>query len=432
MTVSKLPTLNYELQTTNDKKYLWHPFDVFRTTENIFIERSEGIHLHTPDGRVIKDMVSSWWTNLHGHNHPYIVQTIQKQLNTLSHIIFSGFTHEPAILLAQRLIEILPGKMDKVFLSDNGSTAVEVGLKMAIQYWHNAGQSKKKILAFEGCYHGDTFGAMSLAGAYPFNEPFESYLFEVVYLPFPNGQNSQAITDILKRELATENIAALVYEPMIQGVGGMRLFDQQTLDDVLQLAHSHEVLLIADEVMTGFGRTGKLFASDYLKTQPDIVCLSKGITGGFLALGATAANERVYKKFETNEKKKIFLHGHSYTGNALACASANASLDLLLKQDCLEKIANISKWQQEAVQKFAACGKVEKVFALGTILSITLKEEISSGYFASIAEEAYQYFLGHNILLRPMGNVLYLSPPYCVTEQEIQEAQSLILAYASK
>jgi len=415
-----------------DKEHLWHPFDVFRNTENIFIERAEGLYLYTKDGRAIKDMVSSWWTNLHGHNHSHIVKAIQKQTEKLSHIIFSGFTHEPAIQLAQRLLPILPGKMNKLFLSDNGSTAVEVGLKMAIQYWHNLGQPKRKMIAFEGCYHGDTFGSMSLAGPYPFNEPFEPYLFEVVYLPFPHPGNKEEILALLEKTLASNDVAALIYEPMIQGVGGMRLFDKETLDELLRIVKDKNVLLIADEVMTGFGRTGKTFASEYLSTLPDIVCLSKGISGGFLGMGATAANATVYQAFDTKDKKKVFLHGHSYTGNALACVAANASLDILLQSETLSKIEQIAVWQKEVVNEIQKLPKVKVAFALGTILSITLIQRQQEGYFAQVAEHAYQYFLQKNILLRPMGNVLYLSPPYCIAEEELKEVHQMVIQYLNE
>lgn len=416
-----------------DKEHLWHPFDVFRNTDNIFVERSEGLYLYTSDGRTMKDMVSSWWTNLHGHNHPYIVRAIQQQAEKLSHIIFSGFTHEPAIQFAKRLLPHLPGKMEKLFLSDNGSTAVEVGIKMAIQYWFNLGKQKRKMIAFEGCYHGDTFGAMSLAGPFPFNEPFAHYLFEVIYLPFPTSENKKECFEALTNALRTNDVAAMIYEPMIQGVGGMRLFHQETLDTLLKMAKERGVLLIADEVMTGFGRTGKTFASEYLTgAEPDIVCLSKGITGGFLGMGATAATLEIFQAFDTKDKKKVFLHGHSYTGNALACASANASLDLLLQQETQDKIHQIAAWQRNAAAKMIALSKVKDVFALGTILSISLKDNISEGYFAHVAEDAYQYFLQKNILLRPMGNVLYLSPPYCISETEINEVYEVIIHYLSE
>jgi adenosylmethionine-8-amino-7-oxononanoate aminotransferase len=417
---------------TRDKQAVWHPFDIFRNTENIFLDRSEGMNLYTSDGRVIKDMVSSWWTNLHGHNHPHIVKAIQKQAETLSHAIFSGFTHEPAVLLAERLLEILPNKMDKVFFSDNGSTAVEVGLKMALQYWHNQGTEKTKILAFEGCYHGDTFGAMSLAGVEPFNQPFSKHLFKVSYIPFPCAENWPKLAAELQREIASGQVAALVYEPMIQGVGGMRLFDVELQEKILAMCHNQDVLLVADEVMTGFGRTGKLFASEYLSTQPDIVCLSKGLTGGFLPLGATAATKQVFEAFETNDKHKIFLHGHSYTGNPLSCAAANASLDLLLSEECQESITRIETIQKTFVQHLKGNKRLEWVNSLGTILTMNLVPKQAKGYFDSHAEDAYQYFLKKDLLLRPLGNALYISPPYCVSVSELQIAQEAILEYLTK
>jgi len=415
-----------------DKQAVWHPFDIFQNTENLFLERSEGINLYTSDGRVIKDMVSSWWVNLHGHNHPHIAKAIQKQAETLSHAIFSGFTHEPAVRLAERLLEILPNKMDKVFFSDNGSTAVEVGLKMAIQYWYNLGKKKTKILAFEGCYHGDTFGAMSLAGTEPFNQPFEHHLFHVTYIPFPTKENIAAVKYQLIKELVTHNVAALVYEPMIQGVGGMRLFDQPLQEEILQLCQHNDVLLIADEVMTGFGRTGKLFASEYMEPKPDIICLSKGITGGFLPLGATAATERIVAAFTTKDKRKLFLHGHSYTGNPLSCAAANANLDLLLTTECQNNIQRIAESQKLFAQTLQKNPSLEWADSLGTILTMSLIPQQSKGYFDSQSEHAYQYFLQKNLLLRPLGNALYLSPPYCVTDAELQNAQETILAYLGK
>jgi adenosylmethionine---8-amino-7-oxononanoate aminotransferase len=417
---------------SKDRQFVWHPFDIFRNTENLLVTRSEGIHLHTSDGRVIKDMVSSWWTNLHGHNHPHIVKAIQKQAENLSHVIFSGFTHEPAITLAERLARILPGQMEKLFFSDNGSTAVEVGLKMAIQYWHNLGVKKRKILAFEGCYHGDTFGAMSLAGPEPFNQPFEPFLFEVVYLPFPFDNDWESHREHFLKAIKTDDIAALVYEPMIQGVGGMRLFDQYILESILQTCKANDILLVADEVMTGFGRTGKLFASEYLSIPPDIVCLSKGITGGFLPLGATAANTKVTEVFDSNDKRKLFLHGHSYTGNPLSCAAANASLDLLLSEECQTKMAQISQWQAQFAQQLQGHPALEWSRSLGTILSLNRIPEHSKGYFYDRAEHAYQYFLAKNLLLRPLGNAIYLSPPYCVAENELKEAQEAILCYFEK
>jgi adenosylmethionine-8-amino-7-oxononanoate aminotransferase len=377
-------------------------------------------------------MVSSWWTNLHGHNHPHIVSAIQSQAEVLSHAIFSGFTHEPAIRLAERLLEILPNKMEKIFYSDNGSTAVEVGLKIALQHWHNLGEKRTKILAFEGCYHGDTFGAMSLAGPEPFNQPFAPHLFHVTYLPFPSSSNWTQLENLLLKELASGQYAALVYEPMIQGVGGMRLFDRDLLDKVLNICKESDVLLVADEVMTGFGRTGKLFASEYLKTKPDIVCMSKGITGGFLPLGATATTQKVYDVFVSSDKKKLFLHGHSYTGNPLSCAAANASLDLLLNENCAQQIQAISTCQSSFAKNLQKHPSLEWAHSLGTILTINLIPKEKQGYFDSRAEQAYQFFLDRNLLLRPMGNVVYLSPPYCSTQSDLTEAHEAILAYLKK
>ncbi len=424
--------MNSNSLADKDKKFVWHPFDIFKNSPNILVERALGNKIYTTEGRILSDMVSSWWVNLHGHNHPHIVQAIQKQAETLSHVIFSGFSHEPAIHLAERLIAILPGKMDKIFFSDNGSTAVEVGLKMALQYWYNAGKQKTRILAFEGGYHGDTFGAMSLAGPEPFNQPFQNHLFEVVYLPFPDEQNISKTLEVLKREFNSGLVAALVYEPLIQGVGGMRLFNKALQEKILKLCRDNEVLLVADEVMTGFGRTGKLFASEHFTIKPDIICLSKGITGGFLPLGATAATKNIYEAFNSTDKRKIFLHGHSYTGNALSCAAANASLDLLLSDDCKRKIDMISQIQSQFLKKLEGNKKLEWFASIGTILTMSQRPEKSKGYFDSQSEDAYQYFLDKDLLLRPLGNALYLSPPYCTKEDELLHAQNVVLEYLEK
>jgi adenosylmethionine---8-amino-7-oxononanoate aminotransferase len=296
------------------------------------------MYLHTSDGRKILDAVSSWWVNIHGHSHVYLAEALRKQALELEHVIFAGFTHKPAIILAERLLGILPDNQIKIFYSDNGSTAVEVALKMALQFWHNQNIVKKKIIAIEGAYHGDTFGAMSVSGRSSFTKAFSQFLFDVQFISFPSSGKEAGSLQQFKELAESGEVAAFIYEPLIQGTAGMRTYSKEILGSLLSEAKKNNILCIADEVMTGFGRTGKLFASDYIKEPPDIVCLSKGITGGSMPLGVTSCNEKVVAAFRSEDRSKTLFHGHSYTANPLACAVSNASLDLLLKEECMKNI----------------------------------------------------------------------------------------------
>ncbi|MFS8562913.1 MAG: adenosylmethionine--8-amino-7-oxononanoate transaminase [Rhabdochlamydiaceae bacterium] len=295
------------------------------------IIRAQGVYLYAEDGSRYLDAISSWWVNLHGHAHPYIAQKIKSQAEVLEHVIFADFTHRPAVELASRLILLLPRAMSKVFYSDNGSTAVEVALKIALQYWHNQKIPKSKVICFKSSYHGDTFGAMSAAGRNEFNKPFWQKLFDVESIDPPlKGQEELSLSQ-LQSILDQGNTACFIFEPLVLGSGGMIIYPPNGLDRLIQCCKEHQVLTIADEVMTGFGRTGTLFACEQLQEKPDLICLSKGLTGGFLPLGVTACTEEIFSAFLGNQLTQAFLHGHSYTANPLACSSALASLDLLLE-----------------------------------------------------------------------------------------------------
>jgi adenosylmethionine-8-amino-7-oxononanoate aminotransferase len=420
-----------------DQAYIWHPFTPLVGGEvPLPIVKAEGAYLYTEDGQKILDAIASWWVNLHGHSHPHIAKAIFEQAQKLEHVIFAGFTHEPAVKLAERLLAILPSNQSKVFFSDNGSTACEVAIKMALQYWYNLGETQRtEIIALQGAYHGDTFGGMSVAERNLFNKPFLEKLFDVHFLPFPacyevaccagkrnNIQCFSARATIQKmQELAeTGKIAAFMYEPLVQGAAGMRMYSPEILNELLRIAQKYEILCIADEVMTGFGRTGKLFASEYFSHQPDIMCLSKGITGGVMPLGVTTCTEKVISAFRSAEKTKTFYHGHSYTANPLACAVANASLDLLLQKETLQKIHQITEMHTSFEAQIRSQKRVAKVQILGTILAIELKSLEETNYFNNMAKDIYKYFLAKNILLRPLGNVLYVMPPYCIEKEELE------------
>lgn len=406
-----------------DSKVIWHPYTQMKTAQTpIGITRGEGVWLFDENSNKYLDAVSSWWVNIHGHAHPHIAKKVTEQLNTLEHVIFAGFTHEPAVQLGERLLNILPGQQSKVFYSDNGSTAVEVALKMAIQYWHNTGEKKNKILVFDQAYHGDTVGAMSVSGRSAFTKAFESLLFEVIHLPLPSPGNEKtslhSLEEVLKKN--TNEIAAFIFEPLVLGAGGMLMYEADVLDTMIRQCKKHSVLCIADEVMTGFGRTGKLFATEYLNEEPDMICLSKGITGGAMPLGVTTCNEKIYEAFLSEDKMKTFFHGHSYTANPLACAASNASLDILLEPDYLKNILRISEQHQAFAEKLKRCDAIEHVRQRGTLLAFDIKHQEGVSYFNSMRDELYTYFLNEGILLRPLGNTLYIMPPYVILEEELE------------
>ena len=398
---------------------IWHPFTQMKMAQTpIEMIKGKGAYLTTRDGTNYLDAISSWWVNLHGHSHPYIAKKIAHQASELEHVIFAGFTHPPAIELTSRLLPLIPGKMGKLFYSDNGSTAVEVGLKIALQYWHNKNRKKTKIVSFKGGYHGDTFGTMSAAGKTAFNRPFWNHLFDVITITPPISGLEKKCVKQLKEALASPNIACFLFEPLIQGVSGMVIHCAKTLGYLLKLCREHEVITIADEVMTGFGRTGTLFACETLEEQPDIVCLSKGITGGFLPLGATACTEEIYRAFHSEEKEKAFLHGHSYTANPISCASALASLDLLLTEDCEKQRTMITTSHADFVKQWKNHPKLNRCESLGTILALEYRDD-NCTYFSTLSDDLYQFFIKQKILLRPLGNVLYVLPPYCITQEEL-------------
>lgn len=416
--------MNNELQQF-DKEHVWHPFDVL-CAENICIESAVGIYLYTPEGRPIMDAISSWWVNLHGHSEPTIAQAIYEQALKLEQVIFAGFTHPQAVQLAQSLLKILPFEYDQIFYSDNGSTSVEVALKLAMQYWHNQGIEKKKVVALEGAYHGDTFGAMAVGERNVFSKPFNKYLFEVEVL-YHHSQSEKECIARFEKLVAAGEVGAFIYEPLIQGAAGMKIYSATLLQQLLEIAQKYEVVTIADEVMTGFGRTGQLFASAYMSIGPDMICMSKGITGGFLPLGATAINKKIVSPFDSADKDKRFYHGHSYTANPLSCAAANASMRLLLSDDCQQQIKMIEQSHLAFLENIKSHPQIVNAAVLGTILSIELHAQGGTSYFSQNRDYLYQFFLQKNILLRPLGNVIYILPPYVIKSSELQEIYTAIM-----
>lgn len=411
---------------------IWHPFtQEALDPPPIRIVKAEGVYLYTADGRRFIDGISSWWVNVHGHNHPAIMSAIAEQTCKLDHVLLAGFSHEPIEQLCARLRKFLPAGLECIFFSDNGSTAVEVALKMALQYWQNSERPKKRsIVALEHAYHGDTAGAMSVSANSTFTDPFSSMRFPVhrVHSAYccrcPVGK-TRATCDIdcvdQLRELLEQKhseIAAVIVEPLLQGAGGMIVHPVEFLQRVRALCTQYEVPLIADEVLTGFGRCGKMFACELANVVPDIMCLSKGITGGALPMGATACNSAIHDAFVSTDRARTFFHGHSYTGNPIAAAAAAASLAMFETEPVFERIAMISQVHTARLAQIKNHPAVADVRQIGTIAAVELRVD-DAGYMSSIKPKLYQFFLDAGILLRPLGNILYVLPPYAISAADL-------------
>jgi adenosylmethionine-8-amino-7-oxononanoate aminotransferase len=406
-----------------DTRYTWHPYTQHQgRIPPLEIVRTEGAYLYTRDGRKIFDAVSSWWVTTHGHAQTEIAEAIAHQAKTLEHVIFTNFTHEPAALFAQELVEVLPEGLTRVFFSDDGSTAVEAGVKMALQYHANRGKPKKLIAAFEHAYHGDTFGAMSVSARGLFTAPFDSHLFHVHHLPAPiEGDTLQAFDRLVERHGG--DLAAIIVEPLLMGTAGMLMYDAALLRSLRERARAHDVVFIADEVLTGFGRTGPLFACERAGISPDIMCLSKGITGGFLPLGATVATEQIFESFLSDDRRRTLFHGHSYTANPIACAAARASLRLFT-EDSEQQRTRIEQTHRAHLDRLRNLPLVKNPRVLGTVAAFDI--DVDAGYLNPIGLELASFALQHDILLRPLGNVVYVLPPYCATDEDLTHVYSVI------
>lgn len=410
-----------------DRAYIWHPYTQMKTApDSIGIVRGESARLYLENGHSLIDAISSWWVTVHGHAHPYIADAIGMQAHELEQVIFAGFTHPQAVRLAERLLEKLPARMSKVFFTDNGSTAVEVALKMAWQYWQNKGEDRQQILALRHAYHGDTFGAMSVSGRSIFTRAFEELLFDVNFISSPGELD---IADVIKElEVATQagNTAAIVLEPLVQGAGGMLMYSPEDLDQITEFCRSRGILVIFDEVMTGFFRTGSWFASSQCLYKPDIICLSKGLTGGFLPMSITACKEEIYQAFLSNDRSKMLFHGHSFTANPLGCAAANASLDLFELNTTQDKIAGICEVQAQGLEKLRTNPYLKNLRQTGTILAMDIAIEAETGYLNDIGLKLSSWFLEKGVLLRPLGNVLYIMPPYTMEKSDLHNIHRMI------
>ena len=398
---------------------IWHPFTQHRLhPQQIEIARTQGAYLYAKDGRRIIDAISSWWVKVHGHNHPKIAAAIQTQAQTLDQVIFAGFTHEPAERLAQKLVALTGPRLTRVFFSDSGSTAVEAALKMALGFHRHGGRPRSGIAALEHAYHGDTFGGMSVGARGVFNAAYEDLLFDVHRLPFPAAGREQATLDAFEALARSGAIAALLLEPLVLGAGGMLMYGPDVLRGLHEICGRYGVLFIADEVMTGWGRTGTRFACDRAGIVPDIMCLSKGLTSGSLPLAVTMASEAVYQAFYSEDRARAFFHSSSFTGNPLACAAACAALDIWDEEPVTQRIAHLHAMQARMLRVFAARPDVENPRHTGTIMAFDVRAD-DPGYLSAIGPKLHRFCLDAGVLIRPLGQTVYLLPPYCLSQEDM-------------
>ncbi|MER8370304.1 adenosylmethionine--8-amino-7-oxononanoate transaminase [Mesorhizobium sp. M0119] len=398
---------------------VWHPFTQHALEPAIpEIVLAEGAYLHKANGARILDAISSWWVVTHGHRHPRIIKAIETTASSLDQIIFAGFTHEPAERLAKALVGLAPSGLDWVFYSDSGSTSVEVALKMALGYFRNTGAPRSRIAVMEHSYHGDTIGTMSVGARGVFNAAYEPLLFEVDTIPFPAAGREQETLDRFEAVSRDQRAAALIVEPLVLGAGGMLMYPAWVVTELKKIAETSGTLLIADEVMTGWGRTGTMFACEQASISPDILCTSKGLTGGTIPLAATLATDAIFQAHYSDDRKKTFFHSSSYTANPIACAAALANVEIWRDEPVTERIAALSAKQAAGLQRFRHNPYFTDSRTTGTLAALDLRAG-SAGYLAEIGPKLRAFFLERGLLVRPLGNVLYLLPPYCITGEEL-------------
>lgn len=413
--------------TEKDSQYLWHPYTQHKTSQiPIAISRGEGALLWDENNKEYIDAIASWWVNPFGHSNKFIADAIYKQLTTLEHVLFGGFTHEPAIKVAEKLMEILPKNQQKIFFSDNGSTAVEVAIKVALQYFFNKNEKRTTIIAFENAFHGDTFGAMAASGISFWTQAFEGMFIDVIRIPVPVKGKEQESFEAFKNVIKNHNCAAFIFEPLVQGAAGMVMYEPEALAKLIQICRENKVLTIADEVMTGFGKTGKNFAMDYVSEEPDMICLSKALTGGTIPMAITTFTQNIFDAFYDDDINKALFHGHTFTANPTGCAAALASIDLLQTDEMQANIQRINKSHLEFQQKIENHPKVITTRTLGVIFAVEIKSDSEESYYGSMRNKLYNFFIEKGVILRPVGNIVYILPPYIMTDKQLQKVYSTI------
>ena len=408
-----------------DKNHLWHPLTQHQLyPDHIAIDKAEGVLLFDTEGNQYIDAISSWYTCMYGHCNPYITEKVSTQMKKLDHVVFTGFTHQPAVELANKLISILPKNQQKLFFSDNGSTSVDIAIKMALQYHFNKGQKKQKIIAFEDGFHGDTFGAMSVSGLSIYNGSFEDYFLQVERIPTPNKNNFQEVKNLLLKHSKTNDIAAFIYEPLVQGAAAMQMHKPEHLNELIEIAKNHNIITIADEVMTGFGKTGKYFASQHMKNLPDIICLSKSLTGGLVPMAITTCTLEIFNAFLSDKMEKGFFHGHTYSANPTSCAAASAGIDLLQSDEIQQNIKMIISSHEQFNQRIKDHPKVKNTRQQGIIFALDF--DLTTERYGNLRYKLFDFFMKKGVYLRPLGSTVYILAPFTTSKKQLQKIYAAI------
>lgn len=409
----------------DDKEFIWHPLTQHQLHPgHIVIKKAKDAVLYDDSDNEYIDGIASWYTCMYGHCNPYITRAVSAQMKNLDHVVFTGFTHKPATRLAKSLMNILPQNQQKIFFSDNGSTSVDVALKMALQYHFNKGNKRNKIIAFQDGFHGDTFGAMSVSGLSIYNGPFEDYFLDVERIPVPNESNIESVKMLFTKLLSENNVAAFIYEPLVQGAAAMKMHKSIHLDELLKIANNHEVINIADEVMTGFGKTGKNFASEFMPTMPDIICLSKSLTGGLVPMAITSCTEKIYNAFLSSKMENGFFHGHTYSANPTSCTAAIASIELLMSEEIQNSIDRIKASHKSFIEKINDHPKVKDTRQQGIILAIDFN--IETDRYGDLRYKLFDFYMNKGVYLRPLGNTVYILAPYIISNEQLSKIYNTI------
>lgn len=413
--------------TERDSQNIWHPYTQHKTSKPpIAIVKGEGALLWDENGKEYIDAIASWWVNPFGHSNRFIADAIYKQLTTLEHVLFGGFTHEPAVVLSEKLLQILPNNQNKIFFSDNGSTAVEVAIKVAFQFFYNKNEQKTTLIAFENAFHGDTFAAMAASGISFYTQAFNGMFIDVVRIPVPIKGQEEASFLALRNAINNNNCAGFIFEPLVQGAAGMVMYEPESLDELIRICQENKVLTIADEVMTGFGKTGKTFACDYLKTQPDMICLSKALTGGTIPMAITTFTQAIFEGFYDDDINKALFHGHTFTANPTGCAAALASLELLQTPEMQLSINRINQKHLVFQNHIKNHPKVATTRVRGVIFALEIKSENQEAYYGNLRNQLYDFFIENGIVLRPVGNIVYILPPYIISDEQLNKVYAVI------
>jgi len=413
--------------TERDQKNLWHPYTQHKTAlPPVAITSGEGALLWDDNNKEYIDAIASWWVNPFGHSNKFIADAIYKQLTTLEHVLFGGFTHEPAIVLGEKLMEILPHNQKKIFFSDNGSTAVEVAIKVALQYFYNADEKKTTIIAFEDAFHGDTFAAMAASGISLYTQAFAGMFIDVVRIPVPVKGKETESYQALEAVIKNHSVAGFIFEPLVQGAAGMVMYEPSALDNLISICKKNNVLTIADEVMTGFGKTGKTFACDYIEQQPDMMCLSKALTGGTIPMAITTFTQELFDGFYSDDINKALFHGHTFTANPTGCAAALASLELLQTPQMQENLVRINQSHLEFQTRVENHPRVKTTRVLGTIFALEIHSDSDEEYYGSMRNKLYNFFIEKGVILRPVGNIVYILPPYVINDEQLEKVYSIV------